>query len=128
MTYASTELLLAVTSGEANAPGGPPGWLLLSIVVCVFVIPFVIGSFVSKALKLKDLSFKMSIVLLTLALAATPFIYHFAAGKYEQTKYQSDLKAWEEKGKKFERVTDEGVEKLQTALPGATIKRSFFEN
>ncbi len=56
------------------------GWFILVIVFAVFVLPFIIGAFIASALKLKEFSRKIGLVLFTAIIAATPFIWQIANG------------------------------------------------
>ena len=49
------------------------GWFMFLIVVAIFVLPFVIGSALERALKLKDIGFRIGVVLLVFVLGLAPF-------------------------------------------------------
>ncbi len=65
---------------EAAESTGMPGWAMFLIVVALLVLPFVIGQLIANLLRLRDLGFKMGIVLFAFTLAATPFVAQLAAG------------------------------------------------
>ena len=50
------------------------------LVICVIVIPFVAGSFLARALRMKDQAMKMGIILFAFVLAVTPFGMRVAQG------------------------------------------------
>ncbi len=110
---------LMLSAAEAN---GTPLWLLFLIVIAIFVVPFALGGFVARTLKLKDLGFKMGVILLTAVLGLTPFVWQVVQSKVDRRRYADELAKWEAKQQQF-RVTDEGVAKLKKALPGCEIKR-----
>ncbi|MCA9015046.1 MAG: protein translocase subunit SecDF, partial [Planctomycetaceae bacterium] len=56
------------------------GGFILLILVVVFVLPFVLGAFIARALKLKDFSRKIGLVLFTAVIASTPFVWQIANG------------------------------------------------
>ncbi|MFK7777619.1 MAG: protein translocase subunit SecD [Gimesia sp.] len=56
------------------------GWFILLILVVVFVLPFVAGTLVAHALKMKDYSRKIGLVLFTAVIASTPFIWQISSG------------------------------------------------
>jgi hypothetical protein len=110
---------LVLYAAEAT---GILAWLVFLVVVAVFAVPFGLGSLIARTLKLKDLGFKMGVILLTAVLGLTPFVWQEMQGKLETLQYQDELAAWEAKQEQF-RVTDEGVAKLKKALPGCKINR-----
>lgn len=61
-------------------PTGMSGWLLFLIIVAIFVVPMTLGSFLGRALKLKDLSSKMGLILLVATLGIAPFAWHLGNG------------------------------------------------
>ena len=105
---------------SATEATGTPLWLLFLIVVAVFAVPFGLGRFITRVLKLKDLSFKMGVVLLTAVLGLTPFVWQVVQGKLESQRWQVQHAQWEAKQKL---ISDEAVAKLQKALPDCKIER-----
>ena len=101
---------------------GMLAWLLFLVVVAVFAVPFGLGGLIARMLKLKDLGFKMGVILLTAVLGLTPFVWQGVQGKLDVLRYEAELANWEAKQKQFG-VTDEGVAELDKALPGCEIKR-----
>jgi len=97
------------------------GGIVLLIVAAIFVLPFVVGNLLGKWLKLKDIGFRISVVLLAFTLGLTPFVYQGLAAKAERQAYAAELKHWEQKGQKYQ-VTEEGVEELKEALPDCNIR------
>lgn len=66
---------------EAVAASGTPGWVMFLVVLAVMILPFVAGWLISQALKLKDLSFRIGLVLFTATLGLTPFAWKVAHGQ-----------------------------------------------
>lgn len=50
-------------------------WQLFVVGAIVFILPFVLGTLLGQALRLKDLSFKMSLVLFSIFFSLAPFVY-----------------------------------------------------
>ena len=113
--------ILSATTAPAST-SALSGWVLMLIVIAVFAVPFTLGSLIAKWLKLKDMSFRMSVVLLALVLGLVPFAYQSLTGDAEARLYADQLSRWEEKGKKYN-ITEEGVGKLREALPSCEIRR-----
>lgn len=55
-------------------------WFIFGIICAVFVLPFIIGVLIARALKLKEYSRKIGLVLFTAIIAATPFVWQIANG------------------------------------------------
>ena len=88
-----------------------PGWMLFVVVVAVFVLPFVLGTLIARALKLKDLGFKFGVVLFVAALGLTPFVWQSAVGTIEQREYEEELASWESR-----RLPESEQERFAAAL------------
>lgn len=59
-----------------------PVWLVTIIVLAVnFVLPFALGTVISRALNMKEAAFRIGIVLFSVMLALTPFTLQMANGK-----------------------------------------------
>lgn len=56
------------------------GGFIFLILFAVFVLPFVLGTLIARALKLKDFSRRIGLVLFTAVIASTPFIWQIANG------------------------------------------------
>lgn len=56
------------------------GWGIFLILAVVFVLPFVLGALIAHALKMKDFSRKIGLVLFTAVIASTPFVWQVAHG------------------------------------------------
>jgi len=56
-------------------------WLLLLLIVSVVVVPFVLGSLIASALKMRDYATRIGIVLFTIALAIGPFAMEMIQGR-----------------------------------------------
>ncbi|QDU09123.1 protein translocase subunit SecD [Gimesia aquarii] len=63
-----------------NATSKVSGWYILLVIFVVFVLPFILGVIIARALKLKEFSRKIGLVLFTAVIAATPFIWQIANG------------------------------------------------
>lgn len=64
---------LSVTD-KAPEVSSAMGWGIFLIVVAVLVVPFILGTLIANALKMKALSSRISFVLLALTLALSPFV------------------------------------------------------
>jgi SecD/SecF fusion protein len=78
---AETVEKVAETAAEtaANTEGGN-GLIILAVLFLVFVLPFVLGTLIARALKLKDLSGRISVVLFTLVFGLSPFVWQLSQG------------------------------------------------
>ncbi len=56
------------------------GWFILLILAVVFVLPFVLGALIAHALKMKEFSRKIGLVLFTAVIASTPFVWQVSSG------------------------------------------------
>ena len=65
---------------EAAETSSAMGWGLFLIVVAALVLPFVLGTLIANALKMKQLATRISLVLLALTLAVSPFLITLAQG------------------------------------------------
>jgi len=73
--------VFAQTEPAAPTPGeGFSGLLMLFIFLLVVAGPFILGEVIARLLKLKDISFRLGIVLFALTLGLTPFVYRIANG------------------------------------------------
>ena len=103
----------------------PPVFMVFILVVVV-VLPLALGSLIGrKLLKLKDLSGKIGLVLLTASVGLLPFVMQSVIGIAEQQTYAFELKEWNQKGKDRRsnkiKISDAAVRKLKDALPDLTI-------
>lgn len=97
-------------------------WWFVLIVFAVVVLPFLLGALIARALGLKDLSVRLGIVLFTVFLGLSPFVWQGVANWMEQRDYRERLALWEERQERFQ-VTEEGLEDLKQAQPTLTIQR-----
>ncbi|MEX0717667.1 MAG: protein translocase subunit SecD [Planctomycetaceae bacterium] len=58
----------------ADGETGTSGWLIFLLVVALVVLPFVIGSMLATALRMKDSATRFGVVLFALTLGVTPFV------------------------------------------------------
>lgn len=63
-----------------KAPSSVTGWTIILIILAVFVVPFVLGVVIARALKMKDYGKKIGLVLFTAVIAATPFVWQVTHG------------------------------------------------
>jgi hypothetical protein len=105
---------------SAAGATGIPLWLVFLIVVAIFVVPFALGGFVAQVLKLKDLGFKMGVILLTAVLGVTPFVWQVVEGKLEMQQWEVRHAEWQVKQNL---ISDEAVAKLQKELKDCEIER-----
>ena len=69
------------TTAEAAKTGQRPAWVLFALVVTVIVVPFVLGTLLARALRMKDVSMRIGLVLFTVFLAVTPFAWRLVQGR-----------------------------------------------
>jgi SecD/SecF fusion protein len=69
------------TTAEAAKTGQTPAWVLFALVVTVIVVPFVLGTLLARALRMKDVSMRIGLVLFTVFLAVTPFAWRLVQGR-----------------------------------------------
>ncbi|MEZ6058631.1 MAG: protein translocase subunit SecD [Planctomycetaceae bacterium] len=84
-------LMLVLGQAEAaltvqdSTPPVEPGMMAtivpLLIVVAIFVIPFVLGQLAERALRLKDVAFRIGVVLFAITLSLTPFVSRYIQDK-----------------------------------------------
>lgn len=104
-------------------------WLLLAVLL-IFGLPFLIGRLLGRALKMKDISVRVGIVLLAAFLGLTPFAAQWVLGMQEQRDYESAIAEWRQKQEERlsnSKITDEGLDKLRQALPELQIIRGGEE-
>jgi SecD/SecF fusion protein len=80
LTLAQTVDAAQKTADAAKA-AQTSAWVLFLLVVAVIVLPFVIGTFLARALRMKDVSMRIGLVLFTLFLAVTPFAWRLVQGR-----------------------------------------------
>ena len=77
-------LILAQGSDELTVQNlretSPSAWVWFLVIIAVFVLPFVLGSLIAWALRLKDMSFRIGLVLFVMVIGITPFAWHLARG------------------------------------------------
>ncbi len=56
------------------------GWFKFFLIIAIFVLPFVIGNFLERWLRVKDVGFRIGVVLLAATLGLTPFVNQVARG------------------------------------------------
>ncbi|MCA9028005.1 MAG: protein translocase subunit SecD [Planctomycetaceae bacterium] len=82
-------LLLAQATNEAGsdavevaktAAPGLPGWVMILMILAIVILPFVLGQLIERALKLKDVAFRIGLVLFAITLGLAPFATRIAGG------------------------------------------------
>ena len=68
------------TAAQTAKANQTSAWILFLLVVAVIVVPFVLGSFLARALRMKDVSMRIGLVLFTVFLAITPFAWRVIQG------------------------------------------------
>ncbi len=86
MDAIGTGLLLAqvvetAQAVEAVKPQGAPVWVVGLIALVVFFVPFVLGNVIAQALRLKELGFRMGLVLFSIFLSLAPFVFNSMIGR-----------------------------------------------
>ncbi len=76
--FHSAGLIAAEATG--NATSKVSGGYILLVIFVVFVLPFILGVIIARALKMKEFSRKIGLVLFAAVIAATPFIWQIANG------------------------------------------------
>lgn len=66
-------MLMQVSAGKE--------WLVLTVLACVFIVPFVLGNLLARILRLEDMSTKMGVVLFSIIASLAPFIAMTAQGR-----------------------------------------------
>tara|TARA_R110002072_G_scaffold179059_1_gene335002 strand:- start:26148 stop:29102 length:2955 start_codon:yes stop_codon:yes gene_type:complete len=107
----------------ATTPAGASGWLIFWLIFAVMFLPFILGSVIAKAFRLKDFSSRIGTVLFCVAIAVVPMTYQLAQGKSlgdcfrlgidlaggTNLVYQVDMNAATESGKDVDRSIDNMV-------------------
>ena len=108
---------------DAAAPAGTSGWLIFWLIFAVMFLPYILGSAIAKAFRLKDFSSRIGTVLFCVALAVVPMSYQLAQGKSlgdcfrlgidlaggTNLVYQVDMATATESGKDVDRSIDNMV-------------------
>ncbi len=75
-----TDASTPVAETAKTAAPGLPGWAMILIILAIVILPFVLGQLIERALKLKDISFRIGLVLFAVTLGLTPFVTRIAGG------------------------------------------------
>ncbi len=73
--------LLAQQAEEVAKVPATSGWMIFWMLLAVIFVPFIVGSLLANALKLKDYSSRMGTVLFCLTAALTPFCFQLSQGQ-----------------------------------------------
>ena len=80
---------LLLLQAETAAPRAN-GWLILGVLTVVFIVPFLLGSLIGRLLRLNDLSGRIGVVLMSLFMAVSPFVYQEIAGHLDEAKVMAE--------------------------------------
>lgn len=114
-------LMFAATEAEAT-PTIVPGWVKILIAIGVFLVPYGLGVFLSRQLKLKEYAFRISLVLFAGTLGVMPFVYQSIVGVLEQRHYDKQVAEYEAKRNAF-KITDEDLDALENEHKPLIINR-----
>ena len=81
LTLAQATADAAQTTANAAKATQTSAWMLFAMVICVIVLPFLLGSLLARALRMKDVSMRIGLVLFTVFLALTPFAWRLMQGR-----------------------------------------------
>lgn len=107
----------------ADAQAGTNGWVIFWLIFAVMFLPYILGSVIAKAFRLKDFSSRIGTVLFCVAIAVVPMCFQLAQGKSlgdcfrlgidlaggTNLVYQVDMAAATESGKDVDRSIDNMV-------------------
>jgi SecD/SecF fusion protein len=62
------------TSVPENRPSAWRGMLLLLEILAILVLPFIVGNLIAQAMRVKEMGFRMGVVLLALTIGIAPFV------------------------------------------------------
>ncbi|VAX37667.1 Protein translocase subunit SecD, partial [hydrothermal vent metagenome] len=77
--------------------------MILAVIFSIFVLPFILGNFIARTLKLKDLAGRISVVLCVTFCGLTPFIWPFISHQFQVTEYETQKTTYEERKEKYEK-------------------------
>ncbi|MBM4076273.1 MAG: protein translocase subunit SecDF, partial [Planctomycetes bacterium] len=122
--------------------GGVEAWmgrerLIMVMIVALFTVPFLLGSLIARSLRLEDLSGRIGVVLMAIAMSLSPFVYEELRGRSYKDAfkmgidlaggtnlvYSINLREAKEQGKTVDKAT---IEKMVDAIkrrvnPSGTI-------
>jgi SecD/SecF fusion protein len=125
----AADAAVKVAEVAADAPAATNGWVIFALVFGVIFLPYILGSLIAKAFRLKDFSSRIGTVLFCVAIAVVPMCFQLAQGKSlgdcfrlgidlaggTNLVYQVDMAAATESGKDVDRSIDNMV--------GAIVRR-----
>ncbi|MCA9052495.1 MAG: protein translocase subunit SecD [Planctomycetaceae bacterium] len=119
----------SLSAGEpTTAAPSAFGWIAIAVLVGIIVVPFLLGHFIERALKLKDVAFRIGVVLFALCIGMGPFVTNkIATGHWVEGAlnwgidlaggtnlvYRVDAQATRALGK---RVDNETMDKMREAI------------
>ncbi len=77
--------------------------MILAVIFSIFVLPFLLGNFIARTLKLKDLAGRISLVLCVTFGGLAPFIWPFVNYQFQITEYETQKVTYEERKEKYEK-------------------------
>lgn len=124
-----TLILFAQQSVSQAKPGAEEPslispWMMGLFVVLILGLPFLLGNLIARWIKMKDMSTKISVILLALILGMSPFVSQYVIGWEEQGRYDEDLSAWKEKQKYRDQISADGIAELKAKakVPGLEVR------
>jgi hypothetical protein len=114
-------LFFAATEAEA-AQSIVPNWAKILIALGVFLVPYGLGVLIARQLKLKEYTWRITVVLFAGTLGVMPFLYQGLLGYLEQEQYKEQVAEYEAKQNEFQ-ITKEALDALQDERPGLIINR-----
>jgi SecD/SecF fusion protein len=104
------------------------GWLLLGVLAAVFIAPFFLGNLIGRLLRLNDLSGRFGVVLMSLFMALSPFVYQEIAGRLDEANVRTQhAKAKANAQEAREKNPDVVVEIGEGDLPTGYKRRTWSD-
>lgn len=120
-------LLFAQAATNANnAPAEEPSllspWMVFFLIVLLIGLPFLLGTLFARMLKMKEISTRLSVVLLVTELGLTPFAAQYVVGALEQRRYEQQSADWKKKQEARDTISRKDIDALKKELPGLAIE------
>jgi len=119
-------MLFAQTVSEQKEAAQEPSllspWMLFFLIVLLVGLPFLLGTLIARALKMKDLGTKIGVVLLAFELGLGPFVAEYIDGWLKQRQYEKQVATWKTKQAAREKITQSGRDALIEAVPNIDIR------
>ena len=121
LIFAQQQTVSVPKPGVEEAPLLSP-WMMGLIVVVVLGVPFLLGAGIARALKMKELSTKIGVILLALVLGLSPFAKQYVIGALEKRRHEEKVAKYEEKEKYRKQISAGGMSGLKKANSGLQIQ------